>query len=142
MSDDRIPPLKRRLFDEIWEEISSLQGKELDAYLAEIGLAPEKLLLDYAKAMDGVFAAAKRARFEEARRHVRQQKSAHLSKIRSLDVGKKREILAAIRDYAARTKDMTIAARNQRIEDERDIDSFLEACFLLGMIDSEGNLTG
>jgi hypothetical protein len=37
---------------------------------------------------------------------------------------------------------MTIAARNQKIEDEADLDSFLEACVRLGLIDSEGNLKG
>jgi hypothetical protein len=35
---------------------------------------------------------------------------------------------------------MTIAARNRTIEDENDLDVFLEACLRLGMIDSEGNL--
>jgi hypothetical protein len=35
---------------------------------------------------------------------------------------------------------MTIAARNRTIEDEKDLDVFLEACLRLGMIDSEGNL--
>jgi hypothetical protein len=35
---------------------------------------------------------------------------------------------------------MTIAARNQRIEAEEDLDSFLEACIKLGVIDENGNL--
>jgi len=41
-----------------------------------------------------------------------------------------------------RTNDMTIAARNQKIDDEGDLDSFLEACLRLGVIDSDGNLNG
>ena len=41
MSDDRSLHLKRQLLDEIWEEIGSLEGNELDEYLASIGLAPD-----------------------------------------------------------------------------------------------------
>ena len=37
---------------------------------------------------------------------------------------------------------MTIAARNQKIEDEGDLDAFLKACLRLGLIDSEGNVKG
>jgi hypothetical protein len=140
MSDDRSLHLKRQLLDEIWEEIAPLKGKELDEYLASLGLAPEDLLQDYAKALDAAFAAPKRARFEEARRQVRQRKGADSGKILSFDVARKKQIMAAISDHAERTNDMTIAARNQRIEDEGDLDSFLEACVRLGLIDSEGNL--
>jgi hypothetical protein len=142
MSDDRSLLLKRQLLDEIWEQIGSLKGKELDEYLAGIGLVPEALLQDYAKALDAACAAPKRARFEEARRQVRQKTGADFDKIRSFDVARKKEIMAAIRDHAARTNEMTIAARNQKIEDGGDLDSFLEACVRLGLIDSEGNLKG
>jgi hypothetical protein len=142
MSEDRSLDLKRQLIDEIWEEISSLKGKELDEYLAGIGLSPEDLLRDYSKAMDAAIAAPKRARFEEARRLVRQKKAADFGKILSFDVTRKRQIMATIRDHADRTKDMTIAARNRRIEDENDLDVFLEACLRLGVIDSDGNLKG
>jgi hypothetical protein len=142
MSDDRSLHLKQHLFAEIWEEISSLQGKELDDYLASIGLSPDDLLRDYSKAVDAVTAAPKRARFEEARRLVRQKKAADFGKIVSLDVAKKKQIMAAVRDQADRTNEMTIAARNRKIEDENDLDVFLEACLRLGMIDSDGNLKG
>jgi hypothetical protein len=57
-------------------------------------------------------------------------------------VTRKKQIMAAIRDHADRTKGMTIAARNRRIEDENDLDLFLEACLRLGVIDSDGNLKG
>jgi hypothetical protein len=140
MSDDRTPPLKFRLLDEIWDEIGSLEGVELDEYLVGLGLAPEDLLQDYSKAMDAASAASRRARFEEARRQVRQPRNVEFGKILAFDVAKKEDILAAIKERAARKKDMTIAARNQRIEDEGDLNSFLEACLRLGVIDEEGNL--
>jgi hypothetical protein len=142
MTDDRSLHLKRQLLDEIWEEIGSLEGKELDEYLASIGLAPDRLLQDFAEALNAACAARKRARFEEARRQLRQKSSPEFGKIFSFDLAKKKAIMAAIRDHAARTKDMTIAARNQKIEDEGDLDSFLEACVRLGLIDGEGNLKG
>jgi hypothetical protein len=140
MSEDRSLHPKRQLPDEIWEEIGSLEGKELDVYLASIGLAPDGLLQDYAKALDAACAAAGRVRFEEARRQVRQKKGADFNNILSFDVARKKEIMSAIRTHAAMTSDMTIAARNQKIEDEGDLDGFLEACLRLGVIDSEGNL--
>jgi hypothetical protein len=142
MTDDRSLHLKRQLLDEIWEEIGSLEGKELDEYLASIDLAPDGLLQNYAEALNAACAARKRARFEEARQELRQKSSPDFGKIFSFDLAKKRAIMAAIRDHAARTNDMTIAARNQKIEDEGDLDSFLEACVRLGLIDGEGNLKG
>jgi hypothetical protein len=140
MSDDDTPPLRIRLLDEIWDEIGSLEGAELDEYLAGLGLAPHDLLQDYSKAMEAASAAARRARFEEARRQVRRPTNVEFGKILALDIARKKEVLAAIKERAARTKDMTIAARNQRIEDEGDLNSFLEACLRLGVIDEEGNL--
>jgi hypothetical protein len=142
MTDDRNLHLNRQLLDEIWEEISSLEDKELDKYLVSIGLAPDGLLQNYAEALNAACAAPKRARFEEARRQLRQKSSADFGKILSFDVAKKKAIMAAIKDHAARTNEMTIAARNQKIEDEGDLDRFLEACVRLGFIDGEGNLKG
>jgi hypothetical protein len=142
MTDDRSLHLNQQLLDEIWEEIGSLEGKELDEYLASIGLAPDRLLQDFAEALNAACAARKRVRFEEAQRELRQKSSPDFGKIFSFDLAKKKAIMAAIRDHAARTKDMTIAARNQKIEDEGDLDSFLEACLRLGVIDEEGNLKG
>jgi hypothetical protein len=142
MTDDRSLHLKRQLLDEIWEEIGSLQGKELDEYLVSIGLVPDGLLQDYTEALNAALAARKRARFEEARRQSRQESSADVGKLLSFDLAKKKAIMAAIKAHAARTGDMTIAARNQKIEDERDLDSFLEACVRLDVIDADGNLKG
>ena len=142
MTDDRSLHLKRQLLDEIWEELGSLHGEELDEYLVSIGLAPDDLLQHYAEALNAAFAGRKRARFEEARRQLRQKTSADVGKLFSFDLAKKKAIMAAIKAHAARTGDMTIAARNQKIEDEGDLDSFLEACVRLGVIDADGNLKG
>lgn len=140
MSDDRSLNLRRQLIDEIWEEIASLKGKELDQYLAIIGLSPEDLLRDYSNVMNAAIAAPKRARFEEARRLVRLRTAADPAKILSFDLARKKQIMAAIKGRADKTNEMTIAARNRTIEDENDLDVFLEACLRLGLIDSEGNL--
>jgi len=140
MSDDRSLDLKRQLIDDIWEEIGSLKGNELDEYLASIGLSPEDLLRDYSKAMDAAIAAPKRVQFEEAAAWCARRRSPTSAKILSFDVTRKKQIMAAIRDHADRTKEMTIAARNRKIEDENDLDVFLEACLRLGVIDRDGNL--
>jgi hypothetical protein len=142
MSDDRTLPLRLRLLDEIWDEIGSLEGAELDEYLASLGLPPDELLQTYSKAMGVASAAAGRARFEGVRRRLRERTNVEFGKLLSLDLARKKEILAAIKERAVRTNDMTIAARNQRIEDEGDLNSFLEACVQLGVIDEEGNLIG
>ena len=80
------------------------------------------LLQDYAKALDAAIAAPKRARFEEARRQVRPKKAIDFGKILSFDLARKKQIMATIRDHAERTNEMTIAARNRKIEDEGDLD--------------------
>jgi hypothetical protein len=142
MSDDRSLFSRQQFLHEIWEEIGSLEGKELDEYLAGIGVAPDGLLQDYAKALNAACAAQGRERFAEARRQVRQKGDAEFGKIVSFDVAKKKEIMAAIGERAAKTNEMTIAARNRKIDDEGDLDGFLEACVRLGLIDREGNLKG
>lgn len=140
MSKDQNLFLKEQLLGEIWGDISSLNGQALDEYLTGIGLNPGVLLEDYAKGVDAASIASKRARFEEARHHVRLLAGAKDARIIALDLPKKRQIQAAIRERAARTNEMTIAARNQKIVDEQDLDSFLEACVRLGLIDEDGNL--
>lgn len=140
MSDDRNLHLKRQLLDEIWEELSSMKGNELDDYLASMGLNPDGLLRDYSKAMNSAIAAPQRARFEEARRLMRQKKPTDFGKIVSLDLARKKQIMAAVRDHADKTHAMTIAARNRKLENEDDLDAFLEACLRLGVIDNDGNL--
>jgi hypothetical protein len=140
MSEDRNLHFREQMYAEIWEEIASLKGKELDDYLVSLGLSPGDLLQDHAKALAKAHASLGRARFEEARRQVRQRAGSTTVKILSFDLARKNEIMAAVKRYAQNSKNMTVAARNQKIEDERDLDSFLEACLRLGVIDDEGNL--
>lgn len=140
MSNDRDLLLKEQLLSEIWDEVSSLKGRELNEFLNEIGLNSEPLLLHYANSVDAAGVAAQRARFEEARRHIRHQTGRPPAKIILFDLPKKRQILAAVRERTAKTNEMTIAARNQKIDAEQDLDSFLEACVRLGVIDEDGNL--
>ena len=138
-SEDRLDP-RRQMLDEIWEELDSLSGGELDAYLASLDLDTKGLLSDFAKAKKLGAAAPKRALFEEARRQVWQQSVPPSAKILAFDLERKKQIAAAIRKHADKTGEMTIAARNRTIEDENDVDTFLEACLLLGVIDDDGNL--
>ena len=81
MTDDRSLHLKQQLLDEIWEEIGSLEGKELDEYLAGIGLGSDSLLENYAEALNAACVASKRARFEKARRELRHKSDADFGKI-------------------------------------------------------------
>ena len=60
--------------------------------------------------------------------------------ILSFDPVRKREIFATVKKHADATGDMTIAARNRRIESEDDLDCLLEAWLRLGVIDESGNL--
>ena len=140
MSDDRDRLFKQQLIDDVWDELISLKGKELDEYIESLGLAPNDLLRKYEKALDLAHTASQRARFEEARRQVQAKKDFGSAKIVSLDLARKKQIMDAIQKYADRTKHLTIAARNQKIEDEGDLDRVLEAYVSLGLIDDEGNL--
>jgi hypothetical protein len=66
-----------------------------------LGLAPDDLLQDYSKAMEAASAESGRARFDEARRHVRLRTNVKFGKILALDVARKKEILAAIKERAS-----------------------------------------
>jgi hypothetical protein len=140
MTEEQKLPFRERVLSEIWDEMSSLEGHELDLFLREVGLDPDELLHHYEQSVDGTAMALKRSRFEEARQHIRNKHRSTSSKVVSLTVVQKRQIFAAIKGRTAETKDMTMAARNQRIDAEQDLDSFLEACIKLGVIDEDGNL--
>uniref|UniRef100_Q07NQ0 Uncharacterized protein n=1 Tax=Rhodopseudomonas palustris (strain BisA53) TaxID=316055 RepID=Q07NQ0_RHOP5 len=142
MTQDRTSNLRNRLLDEISEELNSLSGDELDSYLSSIGLDPAALVAEYDDAVAAVAAKAGRLRFEEARRAVALGQSRSQEAIVSLDLVRKKKIAAAVKERAEKTGEMTIAARNQKFEDEGDLDSFLEACVRLGLVDDEGNLRG
>lgn len=132
-------PLSERLVDELWNEISLLEGDKLDAVLRDLGLNPAELLQHYSKTVASALLTVKRLRLEEAKRHV-QGRARRSSSVTSWDTAKKRQIFKAIQERSLQTKQMTIAARNQKIDAEQDLDSFLEACIRLGVIDQDGNL--
>jgi hypothetical protein len=142
MSRDRSSDPRKQLSEEIWEELLSLNGKGLDDYLTGIGLEPDELLRSYSSGVKSAAAAPKRARFEEARRLIRERQAPASANVLLFDMDRKKKIAASIRDLADRTNDMTVAARNRTIEDENDLDVFLHACLQLGVIDDEGNLKG
>lgn len=128
-----------RALSEIWDEISSLEGDELDAFLRDLGLDPAELVQHYSETVASALLAVKRRRLEEAKRHVH-DRTWKAAVVTSWDVAKKRQVFKAIQDWSLHTKQMTIAARNQKIDAEEDLDSFLEACIRLGVIDQNGNL--
>jgi hypothetical protein len=140
MSNNRRSDLRNELSDEVWEELTSLEGNELDEYLASLALDSDALLKSYSNALASARAAPKRAQFEEARRIVRQNRSTEPNNIFSFDLPTKKKIMNSIREHADRTQQMTVAARNRKVENENDIDVFLEACLRLGIIDGDGHL--
>lgn len=139
-SDTRKLLFKEELLSDIWEEIDSLHGDELDAFLQSVGLDVKTLARSYTETIRAAITQTKRAEFDRARNRVSNQETRSPMKIVTLDVGRKRQILAAINERVARTKEMTVAARNRKIDAEQDLDTFLEACVRLGLIDEEGNL--
>lgn len=140
MSEKGNRSFNEQILDEIWDEISLLEGSELDELLREIGLEPDELLQQYVKSAEGAKTALRRARFEDAKLHVRDAKHPNISNVVSLGIARKQQILVAIKDRMSQSNDMTMAARNQKIDAEEDLDSFLEACVRLGVIDEDGNL--
>ena len=140
MMPDRESSLREELLDEITENLRLLKGAELDAYLLELGLDPDDLLASFDDVFQDPEIAAKRRMFEAARRRLQASADAPSALIFSLDAARKREIFATVKKRADATGDMTIAARNRRIESEDDLDSLLEAWVRLGVIDESGNL--
>jgi len=140
MTQDSTSKLRGLLLEEIADDLTSLSGKELDDYLQEIGIEPGAMIGEFDAAVAAASAKLGRARFDEARRIVARGQSSAPGTIASLDAARKKKIATDIRSRAEQTGEMTIAARNQTIENEADLDSFLEACVSLGMIDDEGNL--
>lgn len=140
MKTDRESSLREELLDGIVENLLLLNGSELDAYLLELGLDPDDLLASFDAVFQDPEIAAKRRMFEVARRRSQAATDAPNPSILSFDSARKREIFATVKKRADATGDMTIAARNRRIESEDDLDSLLEAWLRLGVIDESGNL--
>jgi len=140
MSRKQTKPLNERILAEIWDSMDALEGSALDEYLSGIGLVSEELLQHYQKSVKAAILMLRRSRFEEAQLHLRNRSLPITSNVVSFDIVRKRQILASINKRMAQTKDMTMAARNHNESAEEDLDSFLEACFRLGVIDEDGNL--
>lgn len=140
MNDKKYVSFKERTLDEIWEEMDSLDGTALDEFLKEIDLDPTALVDSYQKSIVSAVHAKQRERFESAQRYVRSKKSPEKSKVISFDINRKRDILSAVQCRATKSGGMTVAARNQKLASDDDIDSLLEAYVRLGIIDADGNL--
>jgi hypothetical protein len=140
MKTDLESSLREELLDGILENLRLLEGAELEAYLLELGLDPDDLLASFDAIFHDPAIAAKRRIFEAARKRSQVLADAPSALILSLDSARKREIFATVKKHADATGDMTIAARNRRIESEEDLDSLLEAWLRLGVIDESGNL--
>ena len=137
---DRNSSLREELLNEILEDLRSLEGAALDKYLLELGFEPDDLLASFDSTFQDPEIAAKRRKFEAAKRKPSVLAGRPSATVLSFDPSRKREIFAAVKKHVAATGEMTVAARNQRIESEDDLDSFLDACFRLGVIDENGDL--
>jgi hypothetical protein len=131
-------PLPEAFLAEIAEELRGLEGDALDQFLVEIGMDPTRLLAQSAAARVAARNALGKRRLEDARARVKQRRAQDAATIVSFDIAKKRALLEAIRVRGERTGEMTMAARNQKIESEADLDSVLEAYLRLGVIDERG----
>lgn len=134
------PSLTDALLAEIADELGSLEGDALDAFLVEIGDDPARLLAHSAGARSAALAAQGKRRLEDARARVQARRAQNTATIVSFDIAKKRALLEAIRIRGEQTGDMTLAARNRTIESEEDLDSVLEAFLRLGIIDEQGEI--
>lgn len=130
--------LRAQLLNEIAEEMSCLEGDTLNEYLSEVGFDPKELLVDFEASLKFLEASKGRRRFDAAR--VMLSSSLPKGKLLNFDVSRKRTVFAAVKERMAATGEMTVAARNQKIASEEDLDSFLEACVRLGIIDENGDL--
>lgn len=137
MSTDR-ESLRSQLLEEITEEMQGLEGEALDEFLSHSGFDPEQLLVDFVGSVRSFEALEGRRLFEVAKIAV--SAAAAESKVLNLEESRKRRIFLAIKERMATTGEMTIAARNQKIDSEEDLDRFLEACLGFGIIDEDGDL--
>lgn len=128
------------LLTEISEELLILEGAELEQFLKEIGEQPASLSEHHERALAAALAGQGKRRLEAARAELRSRPRPNSSNVVALDILKKRALLEAIRLRTEQSGEMTMAARNRKIESEDDLDSFLEACLRLGLINEAGEL--
>jgi hypothetical protein len=140
METDREMSFREELLEEIEQEILSLEGAALDEYLLALGLEPNDLLASFDSVFQDPEIAAKRRKFLAARQRSHATPLSVTASVLAFETSKKRAIFDAVKQRVEATGDMTIAARNRRIESDDDLDSFLEACLRLGLIDETGKL--
>ncbi len=140
MEIDRELSFREELLDEIQQELLLLEGAALDEYLLALGLNPDDLLESFDAVFQDPKIAAKRRRFLAARQRSHAPQSPQTASILTFEPSRKRAIFDTLKKRVDATGDMTIAARNRRIESDDDLDSFLEACLRLGLIDETGKL--
>lgn len=133
-------PLPKAFLAEIAEELKGLEGDALDQFLREAGEDPTRLLERSAAAQLAARNALGKQRLDDARARIKSRRAGDTAILVSFDIAKKRSLLEAIRVRGEQTGNMTMAARNQKIESEADLDSVLEACLRLGVIDERGEL--
>ncbi|WP_375786917.1 hypothetical protein ACE10Z_04860 [Bradyrhizobium sp. Pha-3] len=137
MSIDR-GSLRMQLLNEISDEMSGLEGGALDEYLSQMGFKPKELLVDFEASLRVLDATKGRRRFDMARAVL--SSNSPSSNVLNLEASRKQSVFTAVKERMAATGEMTVAARNQRIASEEDLDSFLAACLRLGVIDENGDL--
>lgn len=134
------PSFRETLIDEIIDEIDGLDANDLDAFLRELGEDPDTVLEAGRAVRKGAIAEAKLARLRNAQRELKASKTVNAAALLSFDPDRKREIFERIKQRSETSGEMTLAARNKRIESDKDLDSFLEACLRLGVIDETGEI--
>lgn len=134
------PSFRETVIDEILDEIDGLNANDLDAFLRELGEDPSAVLEAGKAVCKGAIAEAKLARLRNAQRELKANTTVNAAALLSFDPDRKREIFERIKQRSAISGEMTLAARNKRIESDKDLDSFLEACLRLGVIDEAGEI--
>jgi hypothetical protein len=132
--------LRAQLLEEVIEEMSGLEGEALDEFLYQAGFDKQDLLAEFSGWLRSSGTASGRKRFDTARALL--SSPGVRAKVLFLDPSRKQSVFVAVKERMARTGEMTIAARNQRIDSEQDLDSFLDACIELGVINEDGELKG
>lgn len=135
------PTLHDRLLSDIADELKSLKGAELEAFLSELGDTSADASEAHDRALQGARAALGRRKLDKAKSYLKQRRSLETAKIFAFNISKKRALVAAVEKRGQANSELTMAARNRRAEAESDIDALLEAFLQLGLINEDGELS-
>lgn len=131
-----------RIADKLADDLGKLSDAELLAETREIGLDPKALAVQAKAAIERAMLEHGKKRLAAARAAATAATATRtISNVTNLSLEKKRTILNqfAANDVGLREK-LTLAARKGDAQSERDIDSFLQALFELGVIDDQGRM--